>query len=73
MNSMTTPFGLGDLAYYVFRPVVLLIDATWGTDLRDCDMCKARRKRWNAIASAPRWVVIFLVTMCVSVFWWRAK
>ena len=36
-------FGLGDLAYYVFRPVVYSIDLVWGTDLRACDKCKERR------------------------------
>lgn len=39
--------GLGDVAYYLFRPVVYVIDWVWGTDLKDCSVCKARRARWN--------------------------
>lgn len=62
---MTTKFGLGDLAYYVFRPAVYVIDWTWGTDMRHCDRCKERRKLWNAWASIPRWLAIFLLTAAV--------
>lgn len=64
-------FGLGDFAYYLFRPVVYLIDLIWGTDLRHCDVCKARRARWNFVLSAPRWLaVIFAVTIAFAVVWW---
>ena len=63
-------FGLGDLAYYAFRPLVLAIDLVWGTDLRDCDLCKERRRRWNAALSAPRWVaVFFFVTLGAGAVW----
>ncbi len=40
---------LGDLAYYLFRPVVWVVDTTWGTDLHSCTVCAARRARWNAL------------------------
>lgn len=64
-------FGLGDLAYYLFRPVVYGVDAVWGTDLRHCSVCKARRKRWNAVASVPRWLAAtFAVTMCGALISW---
>ena len=70
--NLATPFGLGDLAYYAFRPAVYLIDWTWGTDMRHCDKCKQRRKRWNKAFSVPLWVAItFLVTVCLIVFAWR--
>lgn len=62
---MTSKFGLGDLAYYLFRPVVYLIDWVWTTDLKDCDRCKDRRKLWNAWASIPCWLAIFLLTVGV--------
>lgn len=63
-------FGLGDLAYYLFKPVVWLVDATWGTDLHSCERCAARRKRWNKLASVPRWLaIIFAVTVCVFGVW----
>lgn len=65
------PFGLGDLAYYAFRPAVLVIDAVWGTDLRDCDVCKARRKRWNALASVPGWMAFLGVTVLSALLVWR--
>ena len=66
------PFGLGDLAFYAFRPVVYGIDAVWGTDLRHCDVCKARRKRWNAMASVPGWVALIIaVTLCAAFISWR--
>lgn len=65
-------FGLGDLAYWLFRPIVYFVDFVWGTDLKDCDVCKARRKRWNAVASIPRRLaVILLVTMCGALIAWR--
>jgi hypothetical protein len=63
-----TPFGLGDIAYYVLRPFVLSYDWLYGTDLRDCIKCKKRRKAWNAAFSVPAWLAItFFVTICASV------
>lgn len=62
--------GLGDIAYWAFRPVVYLVDWTWGTDLRDCDRCKKRRKLWNSWLSVPKWGVILVVTMCLVALWW---
>jgi hypothetical protein len=67
-------FGLGDLAYYAFRPLVYFIDWVWQTDLRHCDVCKDRRARWNAVFGVPRWVaLIFAVTMCALAIWWRRE
>lgn len=66
--NLIHPFGLGDLAYYLFRPSVYLIDFIWGTDLKDCDRCKERRQKWNALFSVPRWVAIFIVTLATAVF-----
>ncbi len=66
---MKNNFGLGDLAYYAFRPAVYAIDFVWGTDLRDCDLCKARRKRWNAVFSVPLWVALFFVTLSAGAIW----
>lgn len=63
---MNQPFGIGDLAYYLFRPVVYVIDWSWGTDLRHCEVCKKRRKRWNSFGTVPAWVpCILLVTVGV--------
>jgi hypothetical protein len=62
--------GLGDLAYWAFRPVVWIIDATWGTDLHSCTVCAARRKRWNALFSAPAWAPILVVTIGVVLILW---
>lgn len=67
---MKTTIGLGDLAYYAFRPVVYAIDAMWGTDMRHCEVCAARRKRWNDAVSVPAWMVFFFVTLCGSAIWW---
>lgn len=65
-------FGLGDLAYYVFRPVVYGIDAVWGTDLRHCNVCKARRKRWNAVPYSGSWTALILtVTLWAVLIHWR--
>jgi hypothetical protein len=59
MNSikafLVAPFGLGDLAYYAFRPFAYLIDWAWGTDLKACDKCHERRVLWNNLVSVPRW------------------
>ena len=64
-------FGLGDLAYWVFRPLVYLIDAIWGTDMRHCSLCKARRKRWNTAFSLPLWAILaFLMTLTGFALWW---
>lgn len=58
-----TPFGLGDLAHYALRPAVLLYDAAYGTDLRDCIECKRRRKLWNSWAPhGGTLLLIFFVT-----------
>lgn len=66
---------LGDLAYYVFRPVVYGIDFIWGTDMRHCEVCAARRQRWNALPYSGVWVgVIFTVTISAALICWgRAK
>lgn len=64
-------FGLGDLAYYAFRPVVWLIDATWGTDLHSCERCAERRKRWNSRFSVPRYLALtLLVTTLAALICW---
>lgn len=64
-------FGLGDLAHYALRPAVLLYDAAYGTDLRDCIKCKKRRKQWNAMAPYGGWLaLIFTVTTLVFVVSW---
>jgi hypothetical protein len=64
-------FGLGDLAYYIFRPAVYFTDWIWGTDMKHCELCKARRKRWNIVASTPVWQLVLFVTICGAViFWW---
>lgn len=63
MNKKT--FGLGDLAYYLFRPAVWLVDAVWGTDLHSCERCAERRARWNWLFSVPQWLALFLLTVGV--------
>lgn len=71
-HRMTTPFGLGDLAYYILRLPVLAYDALYGTDMRDCERCKERRKLWNSWFSMPRWAwLTLLVTTLLFVVWWR--
>jgi len=70
---MIHKFGLGDLAYYVFRPVVYGIDLIWGTDMRHCTVCKARRERWNALFSMPCWTAIFLLTAAVFTLVYKYK
>lgn len=68
-----TPFGLGDLAYCIFRPVVYLIDWVWDTDLKDCDRCKERRRLWNTWASVPWPLALTLfVTLAAGAIWWAA-
>lgn len=65
-------FGLGDLAYYAFRPFVYMTDAIWGTDLKDCDRCKERRARWNSLPYSQPIALTFLVTLGVLLFlWWK--
>lgn len=67
---MNTPFGLGDLAYYLFRPGVYAWDWLYGTDLKDCIRCKRRRKLWNSWFSMPAWAwIIFIVTTLGLVVW----
>ncbi len=64
---------LGDLAYYLFRPIVWAVDFTWGTDLHSCDKCAARRQRWNLLPYSRAWAV-FAVTSGLSVIcWWLTK
>jgi len=62
---MTYLFGLGDVAYYLFRPIVYLIDWFWGTDLKNCEKCKIRRKKWNDFLSVPTWAVLVLLLTLV--------
>lgn len=70
---MNTPFGLGDLAYYLFRPFVYATDLIWGTDMRNCSVCKKRRKAWNSFGTVPCWVpCILLVTVGVWLISLRA-
>lgn len=57
------PFGLGDFAYYLFRPFVYIIDLVWGTDMRHCEKCKERRILWNSFGSVPRWVAILALAV----------
>jgi len=60
-------FGLGDLAYYLFRPVVYGIDWIWDTDMKHCDRCKERRAAWNEIISIRRSLAcILLVTVSAN-------
>lgn len=63
---------LGDLAHYAFRPFVILTDLVWGTDLKYCSKCKARRKKWNALPHS-RAAAIFIVTLCGAGVWWWVK
>lgn len=66
---MTTP-ALGDLAYYVFRPAVYVIDFVWGTDLRHCQVCKKRRARWNNLPYSREMTFILIVTTLASLICW---
>jgi hypothetical protein len=63
--------GAGDLAHWLFRPAVYLVDLVWGTDLRDCDRCKERRAKWNTKLSMPLWVFVLVVTMLAVLLVWR--
>lgn len=70
---MNNRIGLGDVAYWAFRPGVYFVDAVWGTDLRHCDVCRLRRERWNNWLSVPVWLsLIFTVTISGAIIWWRA-
>lgn len=60
---------LGDLAYYAFRPVVYLIDAVWGTDLKDCDRCNERRARWNALPYSRLIATLLLASGLMAICW----
>lgn len=60
---------LGDLAHYAFRPAVLVIDVVWGTDLRDCDVCKARRARWNALPYSRLLAAAILTMLAAGAVW----
>lgn len=64
---LLTPFGLGDFAFYLLRPVVYLMDWVWGTDLKDCSVCKSRRMKLNAVLSAPRFVALGIAL--VALIW----
>ena len=59
-------FGLGDLAYWAFRPLVHFVDYAWGTDLRNCEVCKKRMALWNDLVSVPRWVA-YLIGLAMSI------
>ena len=56
-------WGIGDIAYVVFRPFVYSIDLIWGTDLKDCDMCKARRKKMNQFFSMRAYIWLSFVAL----------
>lgn len=72
MRLLTSRFGLGDLAYWAFRPLVYFVDAVWDTDMKHCEVCAGRRARWNASFSMPVWLVLTLVvTMCSAAISWR--
>jgi hypothetical protein len=58
MKNLHRSFGLGDLAYYCFKPAVWLIDLVWGTDLHSCERCAERRQKWNGLFAVPRWSAI---------------
>jgi len=63
--------GLGDILYWLFRPAVYFIDWAWGTDLKDCQVCKARRHKLNGMFSVPAWAIILFVTLLVAAISWR--
>jgi hypothetical protein len=72
MINPTEKFGLGDLAYWVFRPFVYIIDWIWTTDMKDCERCKERRSLWNTWLSVPRWAAcLILLTFTAIVIWWK--
>ena len=63
------PFGLGDLAYYAFRPFVYFTDLVWGTDLRMCEVCKDRRAKWNkAFSLHPLLWLLVVVLIAIIIF-----
>lgn len=63
IQKLKAPFGLGDLAYWAFRPFVYATDWIWGTDMRHCDVCKARRARWNLLGSVPTYVPVSVLAV----------
>lgn len=63
MNS----FGLGDLAYYLFRPFAWAIDRFWGTDLMNCDRCHERRLLWNGWFSASPYFWLSLAILILVI------
>ncbi len=65
-----TKIGLGDLAHWAFRPAVWIMDAVWGTDLSECEVCAARRARWNEALSVPLWATLTILGGVV--IWWLA-
>ena len=73
MRNFIHPFGLGDLAHWVFRPVAYFSDIVWGADMRHCAVCRQRRERWNAILAVPRWFAMILTLSVISVVWWMLK
>lgn len=58
IQKLEEPFGLGDLAYWAFRPFVYAIDWVWGTDMRHCDLCKERRVKWNGFGTVPNYIPV---------------
>lgn len=72
MQAPPRRFGLGDLAYYAFRPVVWMVDSVCGTDLHSCEKCAERRKRWNKKLSVPLWLALLGVTMAGALIVWRS-
>jgi len=59
---MKNTIGLGDIVHWAIRPAIYFIDWLMTSDMKHCDVCKARRARWNAY-SAPTWLVILLLTL----------
>lgn len=67
---MNKKIGLGDLAYWAFRPAVYVTDWIWGTDMRHCEVCAARRRRWNELGSFYAWEYIFVLTIGFIIILW---
>ena len=65
--KLNQTIGLGDIAYWAFRPVVYLIDWIWGTDMRNCELCKVRRQKWNSEYRVPIWAIISLTVSLVAI------
>lgn len=45
--SPKKPWGAGDYAASVAKPMAALIDKVFSTDLSNCKSCEERRQRWN--------------------------